>query len=46
MRGSVRLVAAATSRLRSVEVADLVPTDIAAWRKLRESLEQRQKTRA
>ena len=46
VRGSVRLVAAATTRLRTIKVADLVPTDVAAWRELRESLERRQATRA
>ena len=46
VRGSVRLVAAATTRLRTIEVADLVPSDVAAWRELRQSLERRQATRA
>jgi hypothetical protein len=46
VRGSVRLVAAATTRLRTVQVADLIPADIAAWRDLRESLERRQAVRA
>jgi len=46
VRGSVRLVAAATTRLRTIEIADLVPTDVAAWRDLRKSLERRQATRA
>jgi hypothetical protein len=46
VRGSVRLVAAATTRLRTIKVADLVPTSVAAWRELRESLERRQATRA
>lgn len=46
VRGSVRLVAAATTRLRTIEVADLVPTDVAAWRELRASLKRRQATRA
>jgi hypothetical protein len=45
VRGSVRLVAAATTRLRTIEVADLIPSDIAAWRKIRASLERRQATR-
>jgi hypothetical protein len=45
VRGSVRLVAAAATRLRSIEVADLVPTDLAAWRDLRGSLERRQEVR-
>jgi hypothetical protein len=46
VRGSVRLVAAATTRLRTIEVADLIPTNVAAWRELRESLERRQAVRA
>jgi hypothetical protein len=45
VRGSVRLVAAATTRLRAIEVADLIPADVAAWRGLRESLERRQAVR-
>lgn len=45
VRGSVRLVAAATTRLRPIEVADLVPTDPEAWRELRRSLERRQAVR-
>ena len=35
VRGSVRLVAAAATRLRPIEGADLVPSDLAAWRELR-----------
>ena len=46
VRGSVRLVAAATTRLRTIEIADLVPSDVAAWWDLRKSLERRQATRA
>ncbi len=45
VRGSVRLVASAATRLRCVEVSDLVPTDPSAWRSLRESLERRQAVR-
>ena len=45
VRGSVRLTAAAATRLRSIEVADLVPSDVQAWRDLRGSLEQRQAIR-
>jgi len=41
----VRLVAAVTTRLRTIEVADLIPADVAAWRDLRKSLERRQATR-
>jgi len=45
VRGSVRLVAAAATRLRTIEVADLVPSDLAAWRELRGSLGRRQEIR-
>ena len=45
VRGSVRVIAAATTRLRSIEVADLVPSDLTAWRDLRGSLERRQAVR-
>ena len=45
VRGSVRLVAAATTRLGSVEEKDLVPSDLAAWRRLRQSLQRRQALR-
>jgi hypothetical protein len=45
VRGSVRLVAAAATRLRPIEVADLVPSDLPAWRDLRGRLERRQAVR-
>jgi hypothetical protein len=45
VRGRVRLVSAATSRLRSVSVEDLIPSDVSAWRALRAELEKRQATR-
>jgi hypothetical protein len=45
VRGSVRLVAAAATRLRPIESSDLVPSDPAAWRELRGSLERRQAVR-
>ena len=45
VRGSVRLVAAAATRLRPIEAGDLAPTDLAAWRSLRGSLERRQAVR-
>jgi hypothetical protein len=45
VRGSVRLVASAATRLRAVEGADLVPSDLSAWRELREGLERRQAVR-
>jgi len=45
VRGSVRLVAAAATRLRPIEVADLVPSDLASWRDLRGRLERRQAVR-
>ena len=46
VRGSARLVAATATRLRSIAVADLVPSDLAAWRGLRGSLERRREVRA
>ena len=45
VRGSVRLVSAAATRLREVEADDLVPSDLAAWRDLRAGLEERQAIR-
>jgi hypothetical protein len=45
VRGSVRLVAAAATRLRPVGVADLVPSDLSAWQDLRGRLGQRQAVR-
>jgi len=45
VRGSVRLVAAAATRLRPIEVADLVPADQAAWRSLRQGLARRRAVR-
>jgi hypothetical protein len=46
VRGSVRLVPAATTWLRAVEAADPVPSDPKAWRDLRGSLEKRRAVRA
>jgi hypothetical protein len=46
VRGSVRLIAAATTRARRIEVSDLIPSDLSAWRELRQSLERRQAARA
>jgi hypothetical protein len=46
VRGSVRLIAAAATRSRPVGVADLIPSDVAAWRELRRSLGRRQAVRA
>jgi hypothetical protein len=45
VRGSVRLVAAAATRSRPIEVADLVPSDRSSWRDLRSRLERRQAVR-
>jgi hypothetical protein len=45
VRGSVRLVAAAATRLRPIDVADLAPIDLKAWRDLRGSLERRREVR-
>lgn len=45
VRGSVRLISAATTRSRPIEAADLVPSDLSSWRDLRKRLERRQKVR-
>jgi hypothetical protein len=45
VRGSVRLVASAASRLRSIAAVDLIPSDLTAWRELRGTLERRQEAR-
>jgi hypothetical protein len=45
VRGSVRVVASAATRLRPVGAEDLVPSDLGAWRELRGSLERRQAVR-
>jgi hypothetical protein len=45
VRGSVRLVAAAATRLRPVGVTDLIPSDLSAWRDVRDRLERRQAIR-
>ena len=45
VRGSVRVVAAAATRLRPIDVGDLVPRDLSSWRDLRESLGRRQAAR-
>jgi hypothetical protein len=45
VRGSVRLVAAAATRLRPIGAADLVPSDLQRWRELRSALERRQAVR-
>ena len=45
VRGSVRVVAAAATRLRPVAAADLIPSDLKTWRDLRGSLERRQAVR-
>jgi hypothetical protein len=45
VRGSVRVVAAAATRLRPIDAAALVPSDLKKWRDLRGSLERRQAVR-
>ncbi len=45
VRGSVRLVAAAATRLRPIAASDLVPSDPKAWHDLRGTLERRQAMR-
>lgn len=45
LRGSVRVLAATATRLRSRTAADLQPRDLVQWRGLREQLEARQQVR-
>jgi hypothetical protein len=45
VRGSVRLVASAATRLGSIDGADLAPSDRTKWRLLRGTLDRRQATR-
>ena len=45
VRGSVRLVASAVTRLRQVTGQELAPQDLQAWRQLRQRLERRQESR-
>jgi hypothetical protein len=45
VRGSVRVVAAAATRLRAIGAAELIPSDLKTWRALRGSLERRQAAR-
>lgn len=45
VRGSVRLVAAAATRLRPIGAADLIPSDLPTWRSLRDRLGRRQAVR-
>ena len=45
VRGSVRLVAAAATRLRPIEASDLMPSDLKAWHDLRGTLARRQAVR-
>lgn len=45
VRGSVSVIAAGASRIMSVSAADLCPTDVAAWRALRQTLDYRQEGR-
>jgi hypothetical protein len=45
VRGQVRLLAAVATRTREVKAEDLRPVDTEAWRKLRETLDDRQEAR-
>lgn len=45
LRGSVRLLAATATRLRSRSAMDLQPRDLARWQQLRQQLQNRQETR-
>ena len=46
VRGSVRLISETATRIKSIEGADLAPSDLGAWRTLRGGLERRQEVRA
>ena len=45
VRGSVRLISAAATRVRKIEIMDLIPSDPTKWRELRSRLERRQNIR-
>jgi hypothetical protein len=45
VRGSVRLVAGAMTRLREVSEEELAPEDLQRWQELRRQLDKRQETR-
>ncbi len=45
VRGQVRLLAAVATRTREVSAEELRPVDVAAWRELREELDERQEAR-
>jgi hypothetical protein len=45
VRGQVRLLAAVVTRTREVRAEELRPVDVAAWRALREELDERQEAR-
>ena len=45
VRGAVRVVAAAATRLRPIAATDLVPSDLKRWRDLRGALDRRQAVR-
>jgi hypothetical protein len=45
VRGSVRVVAAGASRIMSVSAAELRPSNVAAWRALRQTLDYRHEGR-
>src|SRR5262249_8727261 len=45
VRGSVRVVAAAATRMRRFDPADLIPSNLQAWRDLRGTLERRRVVR-
>jgi hypothetical protein len=46
VRGSVRLVASAATRLRPVATADIAPADLERWRSLRRDLDRRRSGRS
>ena len=46
LRGSVRVIAAAATRVQSFDAGDLVPRDLRAWHELRQNLERRRAARS
>jgi hypothetical protein len=45
LRGSVRIIAAAATRVRTFSASDLAPTSLEAWAELRSELDQRRQSR-
>lgn len=45
LRGSVRIIAATATRLKTFSASDLAPTNLEAWAELRSELDQRRQSR-